>query len=114
MSLQFFIRLETVDFLIRTKSTGSPSELASHLNISQRAMYDFLDVMRALGADIKYCKTSKSYLYTNDGSFSVRFQKVVEDKGTEPEESPDEIKRIIARLIEADIPMYSDVMMLLA
>ena len=75
MAIQFFTRLETVDYLISARKTGKPAELAKRIGISERALYNFLDTMRALGADIGYCKYSNTYFYREKGRFNVRFKK---------------------------------------
>ncbi len=74
----FLIRIETIDYLIRSRSTGSPNAFARRLGISERALYDTLDRMRFLGAPITYCKLNKTYYYTEKGGFDIRFKKVRE------------------------------------
>lgn len=75
MSIYLFHRLELVHFLIKTKSTGTPSKLAQRLQISERALYDFLDMMRDLGAPIAYCKQCRTYYYEEDVQFDIHFKK---------------------------------------
>ncbi len=77
MALHFFTRLELADFLISRRSTGRPSKLAKRLGISERTLYDFLEMMKDLGAPICYCKQSESYYYKEKGCFHVRFRKQV-------------------------------------
>ncbi len=76
MSLQLFNRLEVLDYLIQGKKTGAPAQLAYKLNISKRALYDFLNIMKDLGAPIKYDKVISSYYYEEQGQFHIRFKKV--------------------------------------
>ena len=75
MSLQLFNRLETLDYLIGAKKTGPPASLAQRLALSKRTLHDFLNIMRDLGAPIKYCKKRKTYYYQDDGRFYIRFKK---------------------------------------
>lgn len=75
MAIQFFNRLETVDYLISSRTTGKPAHFAKRLGISERALYDFLAMMRELGAPIAYCKQCESYYYVERGGFHVRFKK---------------------------------------
>ncbi len=63
--------LERLDQLIRLKATGSPKDLAEKLEVSERSVYNFMEVMRNLGADIKYCQHRNSYYY--DGRFLFKF-----------------------------------------
>jgi len=69
----YFKRLETIDSLIRIKGTGTPKQLASRLNISERSLYEFLQMMRSLGAPIKYSKFRQTYYYVENGGFNISF-----------------------------------------
>jgi predicted DNA-binding transcriptional regulator YafY len=67
-------RLELLDKLIRTKSTGGPKSLAHKLGVSERTIYEYLDILKSLGAPIAYSKTRQSYFYTKEGKFNFRFE----------------------------------------
>ncbi|MFD2162278.1 HTH domain-containing protein [Paradesertivirga mongoliensis] len=79
MQIELFLRLEALDFLIRTKSTGTPKSLARRLAISERTLYDSLDAMRDLGAPICYCRSKRTYYYSQQGSIGIRFRKSQQD-----------------------------------
>lgn len=64
-------QLERLDQLIRLKATGSPKDLAEKLEVSERSVYNFMEVMRNLGANIKYCSFRNSYYY--EGRFLFKF-----------------------------------------
>ena len=104
MSLEIFNRLERLDILIRTRSTGTPQELAKRLNMSERNLYHFLDVMKDLGAPIFYCKTRKSYYYSEKGHFSIRFKKAGEKNTFAMSEEHDVslVKRLIDEMSEPE------------
>lgn len=51
---------------IRRRGTGTPPELADRLDISERSLHRFLHVLRAHGAEIKYCRQRNAYHYVND------------------------------------------------
>ena len=74
-------RLERIDHLIRIKGTGSPAELAKRLNMSQRNIYQYLNLMREMGAPIKFCPFRETYYYSEDGQFMARFQPKYEENG---------------------------------
>ena len=114
MLLDYLNRLESLDYLIRTRSTGTPSMLSSRLGISERTLYDYLETMRALGAPISYSKRNRSYFYTEQVEFCLKFRKK-ESKQTEPKREPDPAttKRTMSKLIAYDIPICSDVIMML-
>lgn len=75
MPKHYFDRLGHLNQLIRRKSTGSPIELAKKMNVSERTAFEYLHVLKSLGADIKYSRTRRSYYYTEDGTFNFEFQK---------------------------------------
>lgn len=70
-------RLKRLDCLIQSKSTGTPNELAEKLDISERWVYENINVLKKLGAPIKYCETTRSYLYEEVGQFLVEFKKTL-------------------------------------
>ncbi len=74
MLKQYLERLQTIDRLIRIKGTGTPKQLANRLNISERSLYEFLGLMKDLGAPISYSKQKQSYYYEWDGRFETRFK----------------------------------------
>lgn len=65
--------VERVDQLIRMKATGSARDLASRLQISKTTVYEILEVMRGMGAEIDYCKTKRSYYYKVNKVLSIGF-----------------------------------------
>jgi predicted DNA-binding transcriptional regulator YafY len=73
-------RLERIDHLIRIKGTGAPAELAKRLNMSQRNVYQYLNLMREMGAPIKFCPFRESYYYSEEGGFAIRFQALSKDE----------------------------------
>lgn len=73
MPKYYFDRLEYLDVLIRKRSTGSPEQLAKKLNISKRTVFEYIDILRSLGANINYSRVKESYYYLVDGNFSFQF-----------------------------------------
>ena len=72
-----------------------------------------LEDLRTFGAPISYCKKSKSYYYTEKGQFSFRFKKETLPEEIGREADPVATKRILARLMAYDIPVYSDIIMMM-
>jgi predicted DNA-binding transcriptional regulator YafY len=66
-------RLNRINRLIRIKATGPPKEFAGRLGISERTLYETLELMKSLGAPIKYSRFRESYHYEEDGEFCIRF-----------------------------------------
>ncbi len=67
--------LERVDALIKRGATGNPKELAFRLNISERAVYDLINIMKNMDAPIYYCSSKNSYLYEYEVELSMGFIK---------------------------------------
>ena len=70
-----FSRLEQLDSLINLKATGDPKALARKMNISLRAVYDYINVLKSLGAPIKYNRHRNTYYYEEGGRFHFKFIK---------------------------------------
>ncbi len=66
-------QIERVDGLIRRKSTGPPSSLASRLGKSERYIYNLINLMKTMGAPIYFCYASNSYCYEQEVIFSMGF-----------------------------------------
>jgi predicted DNA-binding transcriptional regulator YafY len=73
MPARYLERLETLDRLIRIKGTGTPEQLSHRLGLSKRRLYEYILLMKELGADIKYCKFRQSYYYKEEGKFIFKF-----------------------------------------
>ena len=65
--------LQRVDLFIRMKSTGTSSEFATKLGISRSTVYEVIEIMRSLGADIEYCQYKGSFYYTSDKELALGF-----------------------------------------
>jgi predicted DNA-binding transcriptional regulator YafY len=67
-------RLTRIDYLIRIKGTGTPVQLADKLGLSERSVYEYLNLMREFGAPIKFDAYRETYYYEKEGHFFVSFQ----------------------------------------
>ncbi len=60
---------------IEQKSTGNAREIAKMLNVSERMVYNYLDVLKnEFGAPIKYNRSMKSYIFTEEGKIELKWQ----------------------------------------
>lgn len=66
---KYLNRINRMNYLITLKSTGSPDEFSQRLNISKRQLYNDLEMLREIGAEIKYDRCRGSYYYEN--SFDI-------------------------------------------
>lgn len=73
MQKDIFQRLSRIDYLIRIKGTGKPAQLAAKMGISERSIYEYLNLMKDLGAPIKFCHFRETYYYDEEGIFAVSF-----------------------------------------
>jgi predicted DNA-binding transcriptional regulator YafY len=66
-------RLIRLDHLIQYKSTGTPSDCALKIGISERSLYDYLKILKDMGAPIRFSRGRRTYYYTEGGHFHVSF-----------------------------------------
>jgi len=55
--------LQRIDQLIRMQATGTPAQLASRLQVSERKLYRLLEQLKDQGFPIAYDKQKDSYYY---------------------------------------------------
>lgn len=55
-----------MDQLVRLRSTGQPCEFANKLFISERTLYNYLSILKEIGANIHYNKNCQSYEYLDN------------------------------------------------
>ena len=67
------IRLMRLDYLIRLKATGNPAKLGSKMGISERSVFDYLRLMKEMGAAISYSRNHCSYFYRDGARLFVGF-----------------------------------------
>jgi predicted DNA-binding transcriptional regulator YafY len=75
MPTYYFNRLEHLNFLIRKKATGPPKVLAKKLSVSERTVFQYIDILKSLGAEVRFCHLRKTYYYIDNGTFNFQFQK---------------------------------------
>ncbi len=65
--------IERVDQLIRLKATGTPTQLAQRLQLSERSIYNVIEIMKEMGAPIYYNRSRRSYCYEENVKFKFGF-----------------------------------------
>jgi predicted DNA-binding transcriptional regulator YafY len=73
MPKEIICRLERIDLLIRLKATGSPIALSSKLGISERCLYNYIRLLKDMGAPIRFCRYRNTYYYDKKGGFKFSF-----------------------------------------
>ncbi len=66
-------RLKKMNRLIKEESTGTPSEFACRLGVSQSHLYRCIEEVRDLGAPVSFCRTRQTYFYKNDFELKVSY-----------------------------------------
>lgn len=65
-------RLQQLHNLIETEKTGTPLELANKMDISERLVYNLLEKLKDLNANIGYNRKNKTYYYDDDFILKVK------------------------------------------
>lgn len=65
--------LERIDYLIRTRGTGTPKALSRRLDISECSVYRLIERLKDMGLPIMYDKTAQTYCYIDAVHWNVEF-----------------------------------------
>lgn len=76
MNIKYIYRLENIDTIIRTKSSGTPQQFARKIGLSRSKLFIYLNLMKELGAPIRYNKERGCYYYECIGEFSFRWNQI--------------------------------------
>ena len=67
-------RIRYIHRLIRTESTGCPDRLAGRVHLSRRQLYNILEEIKDMGADIKYSRSRETFYYANPFVFQIEIE----------------------------------------
>lgn len=73
--------IERIDQLIKMKCTGNSIELSNRLGIGRSTLFELIELMKLLGAEIKYCQHRRSFVYTEEKILSIGFVRKDRIKG---------------------------------
>ena len=68
--LETYNKLQELNRLTAEEQTGSPQELSKKLNIKERQLYKYLEILKELNYPAKYDRKRKTYYYTNGGGLT--------------------------------------------
>jgi len=71
--VEYFDRIKKMNRLIKSGSTGTPSEFAKALGISQSHLFRCLHELEQLGMDIQYSRLLKTYFYGNNKELTINY-----------------------------------------
>ena len=66
-------KLLIIDEIIRKEDTGNAKTLGQRLGVTERCIYNYLELLKELGANIKFDKLCNSYYYDNVGKLELNF-----------------------------------------
>ena len=75
--------IQRVDGLIKRKGTGTAEELAKRLGVSRSTVFEILNCMKAMGAEIEYNEAKQSYFYSVEKELAIGFVDADKIKGGE-------------------------------
>lgn len=70
-----------INQLIKQGRTGSAREFAQRIGVSKSTVYDILETMKMMGAEIEYCRNRRSYYYLNNKVLLIGFVNASRVKG---------------------------------
>ncbi|MDL2214999.1 HTH domain-containing protein [Dysgonomonas sp. OttesenSCG-928-M03] len=80
MTVQKYIdRMNYLCKLIENESTGTPEELAEKLSVSKRQMFNLINNLKDMGAEIKYNRVRATYYFINDFEMVINVEIRVSD-----------------------------------
>jgi predicted DNA-binding transcriptional regulator YafY len=71
--VDYFDRIKKMNRMIRSGATGTPSEFAEALGISQSHLFRCLHDLEQYGMEIRYSRSLKTYFYENDKELSIYY-----------------------------------------
>lgn len=91
-------KIERLDGLIRRKATGSPKDLARRIDVAESTIYEYIKLMRDMGAPIEFDRFGNTYYYTTTIQFQVGFVVVNNEYMVKAQGGSNKISGFINRL----------------
>ena len=61
--------------LIEKKATGNPAEIGLKLDVSERMVYSYLEILKTeFHVPIKYSRAMQTYIFTEEGKLDFNWQ----------------------------------------
>lgn len=74
------LRIERLHNLIKRRATGNPKDCAKRLGISERQLYNTLDIMKSMGAPIHYDVSTCAYCYKYNVDWQFGFSRAMDEE----------------------------------
>jgi len=77
-------KLDRLHFYIKNKATGTPDDFAEKMGCCKKTIYNLIDELKEIGADVCYNENLKSFEYNNYFTieFIVNKKKIIGGKKT--------------------------------
>jgi len=72
--IQKYSQIARAHQLINKQIKGTPEEIAKRIDLSKSSFYNYMEELKQLGAEIKYCRTCQCFKYTNDFKLKVTIE----------------------------------------
>jgi len=72
--VQKYSQLTKAHQLIKKQIKGTPEEIAKRIDLSKSRFYNYMEELKQLGAEIKYCRTCQCFKYTNNFKLKVTIE----------------------------------------
>lgn len=72
--VQKYSQLTKAHQLIKNQIKGTPEEIAKRIDLSKSSFYNYMEELKQLGAEIKYCRTCQCFKYTNNFKLKVTIE----------------------------------------
>ncbi len=72
-------RIKRIDHYIRMQATGAPNEFAEKIGISRSMLYNYFNIMKEMGAPIKYNDCTQNFYYEEEGKLNIEFVSELSD-----------------------------------
>jgi len=74
------LKFESVHKAIKNKITGTPKEIAEKLEISRASLYNYIDDLKNIGAEVEYNRSSQHFFYKNGFNLKIIIEKNLLDE----------------------------------
>ena len=75
--IKYIERIKRIDTLIYLRATGTPEEFADRLGIRRSTLFQNLQELRDLGANIKYSYCRQTYYYADNRRIKINIESVL-------------------------------------
>jgi len=67
-------KIEKLHKLIKSGFIGTSDEYAKNLNISRSCLFNYIEELKYIGADVVYSRELNKYIYLNNFNFEIKYE----------------------------------------